>query len=482
MKTSQIRWWDTLFFRGALVVNILVAVAFVSLALIDYRTERQRAVATLHARLAEEARALRVARTRLPLHDDFQQFVDDYCHQMGPTASPGHHIVVADADGSVVVRAHDRADDALEAAMIRHVNGTQPFLAVNNQPFLAATAQLPDGERLVIAQSLANVRDAIAATRDRTIATTSVLVLVVFAGGTIVFRRWVRRPLAELCESVAAIGARNFHVRAPVRGSGEIRFLAERVNDMADQLHVFDREHQLAMQRARDIQRSLLPKQLPDLPTLDFAQFFQPAESIGGDLYDVLQLDDGRVMVALFDVSGHGTPAALNTALLRTVFRQCARTGMDVAAIAHELNRELVEIGDAGEFATCLLLHIDTSTNCLEFLSAGHDPPMVLRGNGQLERLHGGGLPLGVDDASQYDSSSTALAAGDRVYLFTDGIHEVFDHEGRLFGRDGLQRAIERTANATLQDQVATIINDVIAVQRSSSFSDDLTLFAIERQ
>lgn len=482
MNTSLIPWWDTLFFRGAMIVNLLMAIVFVVFALVEYRTERQRAVTTLHARLAEEARVLRVAHAQLPSPHEFQHFVDDYCHQMESTASPGHHIIVVGTNGDIVTRAHDRADEDLEAAMIAQVDGSQLVFDVNDHPFLAATTKFAGGERLIIAQSLERVRAAIAATRNRTVAITSVLVLVVFAGSTIAFRRWVRRPLADLCSSVASIGSRDFLARAPVRGSGEIRFLAKNVNDMADQLHIYDRAQQSAMQRARDIQRSLLPKRLPDSTALNFAQFFQPAESIGGDLFDVVELADGRIMVALFDVSGHGTPAALNTALLRTVFRQCARAGMDAEKMANEMNRELVEIGDPGEFATSLLLCIDSDGDRFSVISAGHDSPMVLRQNGQLERLGGGGLPLGIDESSRYETAHNTLAVGDRVYLFTDGVHEVFNHSEQIFGRDRLQSAIEHTAKATLQDQVVAIVDRVVAFQQSSSFHDDVTFFAFERK
>ncbi|MCA9250283.1 MAG: SpoIIE family protein phosphatase [Phycisphaerae bacterium] len=482
METSQIRWWDTLFFRGAMIVNVLMAVVFVVFALVEYQAERQRAVTTLHARLTEEARVLRVAHAQLSSPHDFQHFIDDYCHQMGPTASPGHHIIVVDTGGSIVTRAHDRADDDLEAAMIAHVDGSQLVLDVNGQPFLAAITDFADGERLVIAQSMDSISSALAATRNRTVAITSVLVIIVFAGSTIAFRHWVRRPLAELCGSVASIGSRDFGARAPVRGSGEIKFLAKSINDMADRLHVYDRVQQSAMRRARDIQRSLLPKQLPNQPTLEFAEFFEPTESIGGDIFDVLELADGRIMVAIFDVSGHGIPAALNTALLRTAFRQCARSGKNLQKIAHEINRELVEIGYAGEFATSLLLCIDADSERFSVISAGHDPPIVLRQSGHIEHLDCGGLPLGVVESSSYEAAYATLAVGDRVYLFTDGVHEVFDQNDQFFGRENLQRAIEHTAKATLQDQVNAIINSVIAFQQSSAFPDDVTFFAFERK
>ncbi|NOX59623.1 MAG: SpoIIE family protein phosphatase [Planctomycetes bacterium] len=481
MKSTGIRWWDTLFFRGAMVVNVLMAIVFVAYAFIEYRTERQRAVATLHARLTEETLILRAARVQFSALDEFERFVNSYCHQMGPAASPGHHIIVVDEKDNIVIRAHERQGDALETGMVAQRNKTQPIFEADDEPFLAASADLADGCRLVIAQSLTKLRSTLAATRNRTVAITSVLVLVVFACSTLAFRWWVRRPLADLCNSVAALGARDFTARAPVSGTGEIRFLAESVNQMADRLSTFDRAQQSAMQRARDIQRSLLPKHLPDLDTLNFAQFFQPAESIGGDLFDVLQLDDNRIMVAMFDVSGHGTPAALNTALLRTVFRQCARVGLDTMKIIHELNRELVEIGDAGEFATCLLLSIDPSDGRFSVISAGHDPPMILRQKGKTERMGMGGLPLGVEKTSQYKILHATLNTGDRLFLFTDGIHEVFDDDGEIFGRDGLQLAIESTASEPLQDQVRTIVDRLIAFQGSASFTDDLTLFAIER-
>ena len=139
MKEFPIRWWDTLFFRGVLIVSSLMATAFITFALVEHRADRQRAIVTIHARLAEEARVLRVAHGQLLSDVAFEDFVDNYCHQMGPTASPGHHIIVVAREGNVVIRAHERADDALEAAMITHVNDSRPVFKVRDQPFLAAT-------------------------------------------------------------------------------------------------------------------------------------------------------------------------------------------------------------------------------------------------------------------------------------------------------------------------------------------------------
>jgi phosphoserine phosphatase RsbU/P len=193
---------------------------------------------------------------------------------------------------------------------------------------------------------------------------------------------------------------------------------------------------------AQRIQRALLPSSSFTVPGCTFAARWLPAETVGGDCYDAVPLEDGRVAITIADVAGKGLPAALVMAHLQASVRAYARsTDSTPAQVAGDLNTSLCRNRGISRIVTFFAAFLDVSKRELVYCNAGHNPPLVLRGGGHVERLQAGGLVLGALPGSDYRNGSVTLDAGDRLVLFTDGVTESHDATGDEFGEERLAAA-----------------------------------------
>lgn len=477
------RWWNTLAFRIALLVNATVIGVLVSSETVDFMREQRTLKSQESAKLREEARVLSVAQRRLPTSGAYQSFLDDYCRQMSLTASPGHHIVVLQEDGEVFLRAHARATPELEKRMISAMgmDAEAREFRYRGQTYLLATARSDGGREVVVAQSLEPMLNTIGNRAINHLIGVGGLTLLIFAVTGAGLWWWIRRPLRQLVDVVAQVGRGKFDTRARGSGSAEVRYLANGVNDMAESLGRADEARRNEMHRARRIQQQLLPPAEIRIPGFSIASAFVPATSVAGDLFDCVELPDGSVIVLVIDVSGHGVPAALYTALLRTVMRYETRHEIQLDLLLARANRQLHEVSGVGDFATCFVTRITPDSPCVEFTKAGHDEAILLRGDGSIELLDCDGLPLGILADSAFEMASATFESGDRLILYTDGLHELFSPTGVQFGKQRLQRLVRETRACLPAEQVRHIIEATHEFQGSSNFDDDVTLICVQR-
>jgi sigma-B regulation protein RsbU (phosphoserine phosphatase) len=475
----RLRFWNTLTFRVALVVNATIIGVLGTFALTDYRRERALLIGQEIERLGEEAKVLAVARVHFPETEDFQRFIDDFCRQMSSAASPGHHIIIFDQAGITLLRAHERSNPGLEAKMATAAESQVDSFEHDGVVYLSVNVQTSDGATVSVAQSAAVIQHLITSQGISRATSMGILVGLIVAVTTLGLLVWVQRPLRELVTGVAAVGRGHFDVHVSSRGSGELRLLADGVNQMARSLNQVEFRRKEEMKRARVIQRGLLPRDVHRIEGFELVAAFLPTDSVGGDLYDIVPLTDSSTLLVVMDVSGHGVPAALYTALLRTVVHHQASATSDITRIARAMNREFSSIASAGEFATCYLARLVNTSGIIEYLSAGHDPAVVVRPDGSAEVLAGNGLPLGIDSETSYQSNRGRLVPGDRLFLFTDGLHEASDGHGRPLGRPRLVNLLVRTANLGLREQLEAVIREVRSFQRRARFDDDVTLLCI---
>lgn len=479
---ERVRWWDTLSFRLALIVNMTVVAVLATFGVLDYHRERDVHLSGVVDRLREEAKILLVARSHISDGEGFRRFVDDFCRQMSTAASPGHHIAVFGPDQAVVMRAHERADPGLETAMAATARTGATSFSYNGLSYVSVSVAGSDGERVAIAQSTEPIEAFLHAQRNSSIVSTGILVTLIFGVTTIGLLIWVRTPLRNLVAGVHALGQRRFDTRVRAAGKSELRFLARGINTMAGALERVEKLRRREMASARVIQQSLLPPDIRVTDHLAIAAVFLPADDVGGDLYDVIELQDGSTLIAVLDVSGHGVPAALCTALLRTVLRHEAGATVDTVRIAEAMNSEFADIGVSGAFATCFLARLVNSSGDIEYVSAGHEPGVLIRADSSIELLEDHGLPLGVDGGSTYRSFHASLNQDDRLFLFTDGLHEVFDEQETQFGRERLRQALAGTSKLPVDRQLRVIIEKVRSFQCQDRFSDDVTLLCAHRK
>lgn len=235
------------------------------------------------------------------------------------------------------------------------------------------------------------------------------------------------------------------------------------------------------MQRVAEIQRSLLPATLPDIPGLDISVLYKTAAHAGGDYYDFFDLGDGRWGVLIADVSGHGTPAAVVMAMLRTMLHaqcyQCA-TPPELLSFA---NRQLCNQTDCydGTFVTAFYGIYDPRDHVLRYACAGHNPPLLVDRQTHVRELDGAqSLPLAVEPDHTFPESSVTLHPGDTLILYTDGITEAVNRAGEMYGRERLLSCVrEDVPNA--QHIIDCVVHKLMGFTGGGSPNDDQTLLAL---
>lgn len=235
--------------------------------------------------------------------------------------------------------------------------------------------------------------------------------------------------------------------------------------------------HEQEFQRAREIQQSLLPREIPQISGFTAAGAWQPARTVSGDYYDVLRLADHRLGICIADVVGKGVSAALLMANVQAAVRAFANNSESPAGVCAKVNRLLHENIATGKFVTFLYGILDGESRTFRYCNAGHLYPILVSG-GSVRMPEEGGAVLGVFPGWTYEDSSMELRAGDRLILFTDGITEAADEEQREFGESGIAefaKANSALSASELTSQLLGKVTEFCAAQ----FRDDATLLVI---
>lgn len=272
-------------------------------------------------------------------------------------------------------------------------------------------------------------------------------------------------------------GARSF-VQKPWDDTTLVEILQREIED-ARAARRRDEKQQREQQEARLIQRGLLPAGFPATPSFRIAGAWQPASGFGGDCYDALSFEPDLLGLSIADVAGKGLPAALLMSNLQAAVRAFASAEARPRAICASVNRLLCLNMTSGRFVTFCYLRLDGARRLLSYANAGHNPPLLARTDGRIEKLSTGGMVLGVFPDTGYEEAELPLSRGDRLLLYTDGITEARNGAGDEFGEERLaellveHRALDADAlHRTILDRVAAFATD--------GFQDDATLIAIE--
>lgn len=281
----------------------------------------------------------------------------------------------------------------------------------------------------------------------------------------------------ELAVEAMRAGAQSF-VQKPWDNGDLVRVLqreVERGRGLREQSALHQREERDALL----IQRALLPAMLPWNELFQVAGSWQPASGVGGDCYDVSLFTPTTLGLSIADVAGKGLPAALLMSSLQAAVRAFAVESTPPPAICASVNRLLCNQMIAGRFATMCVLRLDRARGALTYANAGHNPPLVVRADGTLERLTAGGIVVGVFPDATFDGGQVALQAGDRVLLFTDGITEARDGADDEYGEARLAAALVRHRLLDAASLHDALWADVSAFTGNRGFQDDATLVVV---
>jgi len=267
--------------------------------------------------------------------------------------------------------------------------------------------------------------------------------------------------------------------------------LVSAVAVLAGQAISYARTHQLLLQlertqidfdAARDIQMAMVRHTRPKVRGYRFADYYKPAQKVGGDYYFYETLPDGRVILGIADASGKGLAAAMAIARFAGEVRFRIATSPTLKKALSDLNCFVADSGPLTFITSCICV-LDPKTHALSIASAGHLPPLRRRrDSGAVERIETprGGLPLGIDEASICHPFTTTVEPGDRIVLTTDGATEAMDQDNILYGTDRLMAMMHSTCGS-IDEFVATIVADIDAHRNGRAANDDICLVAMER-
>lgn len=241
------------------------------------------------------------------------------------------------------------------------------------------------------------------------------------------------------------------------------------------------REVEQDLKLATDVQKAFLPQSPPNSPGFEVDSFYRAANHIGGDYYDYIHLSDGRVAIVVADVVGHGVAAAMFMAKLSAETRFCLAGEPDVAKAVEKLNDRMSAL-EVERFVTFLLVVLDPISDEVTIVNAGHMPPILRRGtSGEICEPGGeeSGLPIAIDSGMDYEAVRVAIAPGDVMLLYTDGINEAMDADDNEFGIETIRKlASQHDPNQSIRDR---IIDAVLQHIGDAPPFDDMCLVVIRR-
>ena len=243
---------------------------------------------------------------------------------------------------------------------------------------------------------------------------------------------------------------------------------------IASQFH--EQEHEIA--EARAIQEGFLPKEIPQLGGYEIAAAWQSARVVGGDYFDVLPFDGEMCGLCIADVAGKGLPAALLMSNLQAAVRGLASPSLAPEDLCLRLNALLCRNIASDRFVTLFYAQLDGPSRQLRYVSAGHNPPFVVRRDGSHERLRQGGIVLGVFANQTFKSDVTQLQSGDRLVLYTDGVTEACNSEDEEFGEGRLLQVLQENAAAPAVEIQKRILQSVAQFSHGT-WQDDATLLVV---
>ena len=231
---------------------------------------------------------------------------------------------------------------------------------------------------------------------------------------------------------------------------------------------------------AESVWRRLLPERLPELDGFEVAAHCMPARMIGGDYYDLIPLDGGRFILALGDVSGSGMPAALLMSNLQAALRATSRVQHDPSELVRQVNEHIHSTTTPERYATLFVGLLDPAACRVDYVNAGHNPPLLVSPGGRIEELQATGMPIGFLSGAPYEARSVSLEPGTRLVVFSDGITESFSRQEEMFGESRLADLVSRHANVTSQELIDSVFAAVGEwCQGSDFYQDDCTLLVL---
>lgn len=232
---------------------------------------------------------------------------------------------------------------------------------------------------------------------------------------------------------------------------------------------------------AREIQKGLLPSVLPIIPGIEVAATNISSKQVGGDYYDVIPAGEDRYVVAIGDVSGKGTPAALLMANIQATIRALVPLRLSISELTARVNDLMCENTGGSKFVTFFWGFLDARAMTLTYVNAGHNYPFLLRADGTVCRLDRGGMILGVLKTTiPYEQTTVQLLPGDVLFLFTDGVSEAMNRNSEEYGEARIESSLRKYSSQPAQRILDLLHEDILRHAAGAQQSDDLTMMVLK--
>jgi phosphoserine phosphatase RsbU/P len=245
----------------------------------------------------------------------------------------------------------------------------------------------------------------------------------------------------------------------------------------------FERERmERELELATEIQQRFQPSAPPLMDGYDFQGVSFSCYEIGGDYYDFIRLHNGKMLIALGDVSGKGTAAALLMSSLHAAIHAQVAARSPLPEIVKSVNQYLSENTPTNRFVTLFIAELSPLEGTLRYINAGHNPPLIGRTNGAVEQLASGGFPLGIMPLAEYEIGETHLSAGEALVVYSDGVSEAANLKGEEFGMDRLSQVISKNLAASASGLRDKVESSLSSFTQTAPAGDDITLVIVKKK
>ncbi len=296
-------------------------------------------------------------------------------------------------------------------------------------------------------------------------------------------------PVANRSDEIGSLARVFLDMSAQVFNREEVleTLVSERTQELQTTNHQLRRAQEAInqdLEMAKIVQAALVREGTVQLKAFSACARMNPAQRVGGDFVDFLEPEEGKLFVAIGDVSGKGVAAALFMAASQAAVKFAVAERIEtISAIADEANRRLCSQNPMGLFVTTFLAMVDLKNGTIDYVSAGHEPPYILGPNGSRKTLPPtGGLAMGLMEDFPYSSGTTVLQPGETLFLYTDGLTDMVNIEGEIFGRERLEETIDGTGGDSPEEIVNQVWTTIGSFATGAPAADDMTCLVLHRK
>jgi len=259
----------------------------------------------------------------------------------------------------------------------------------------------------------------------------------------------------------------------------------ELLEKITTQNHLIEEQNQTLLKdlkKAGDFQKSLLPEYLPVLENYKFAVSFSPSNQLGGDYYDIYQIDERYIRILVSDASGHGVASAMLSAMFKMTLEKYSSTDLDPASVFNKINQDFCQVVQTGDFFTSFYGIIDLHTNKFIYSNAAHPLPLLYNYESkEIVELDSEGFLLGImDDGITYEKKELKFKGNYRLFIYTDGLHEEVNSENEQYGEERVKNNLIKYAKLDQQNFLDKMVSDLKKYTGTDTFEDDLTLLVMD--